>query len=105
MGLSDEDTLTQITEAVNFIAGRTPAVFGGDFNAEPDSQVAQIVKEAGFVDPFVALGIDPPPLTDPAINPTARIDFVWVRGLTPIHAQVPASLASDHRMVVVEVQP
>jgi endonuclease/exonuclease/phosphatase family metal-dependent hydrolase len=105
MGLSNEDTLTQITEAVNFIAGRTPAVFGGDFNAEPDSQVAQIVKEAGFVDPFVALGINPPPLTDPAINPTARIDFVWVRGLTPIYAQVPASLASDHRMVVVEVKP
>ncbi len=103
MGLSDEDTQTQIREALDFIGERSPATLGGDFNAEPGSPVAQAVEAAGFVDPFVALGIDPAPLTDPAINPTKRIDFVWVRGLQPVSAWVPDSLASDHRMVVVEV--
>lgn len=104
MGLFNEDTQTQIQEALEFINGRSPAVFGGDFNAEPDSPVGLAVRQAGFVDPFEALNIDPPPLTDPAINPLARIDLVWVRGVTPIQAQVPGSLASDHRMVVVEVE-
>lgn len=103
MGLADEDTQTQIREALDFIGGRSPATLGGDFNTEPGSPVAQAVESAGFVDPFVALEIDPAPLTDPAINPTKRIDFVWVRGLQPINAWVPDSLASDHRMVVVEV--
>lgn len=103
MGLADEDTQTQIREALDFIGERTPAMLGGDFNAEPGSPVARAVEAAGFVDPFVALGIDPAPPTDPAINPRKRIDFVWVRGLQPVNAWVPDSLASDHRMVVVEV--
>lgn len=104
MGLDDEDTELQIREALGFIGGRSPAYFGGDFNAGPDSQVVDLIKQAGFEDPFLTLGIDPPPLTAPAINPTQRIDFVWLRGLTAGSAWVSESLASDHRMVVVEVQ-
>jgi endonuclease/exonuclease/phosphatase family metal-dependent hydrolase len=104
LGLEDEDTQTQIREALEFIGNRTPATFGGDFNAEPGSPVVQAVEQAGFVDPFITLGIDPPPLTDPAIQPIKRIDYVWMRGLTPIEAWVPDSLASDHRMAVVEVE-
>ena len=103
MGLADEDTQTQIREALDFIGGRSPAMLGGDFNTEPGSPVARAVEAAGFVDPFVALDIAPAPPTDPAINPRKRIDFVWVRGLEPLDAWVPDSLASDHRMVVVEV--
>jgi len=104
MGLEDEDTLTQIHEALEFIGDQTLATFGGDFNAEPGSPVAQAVEAAGFVDPFIALEIDPPPLTDPAIQPDKRIDFVWSRGLQPVQAWVPDSLASDHRMVIVEFE-
>lgn len=104
LGLEDEDTQAQIREALSFIGENSPAVLGGDFNAELDSPVAQAIKQAGFSDPFVTLGIDPAPLTDPAINPTARIDFVWLRGLTPVDAWVPDSLASDHRMVLVEAE-
>ena len=103
MGLSDEDTGRQIQEALAFIGDRSPASFGGDFNAEPDSPVAAAVREAGFADPFTTLGIDPAPLTDPAVDPRSRIDFVWLRGLNPLQAWVPDSIASDHRMVVVEV--
>jgi endonuclease/exonuclease/phosphatase family metal-dependent hydrolase len=103
MGLSDEDTQRQITEALEFIGEKSPATFGGDFNTIPNTPVTIAIEEAGFVDPFVALDITPAPPTSPAINPRVRIDFVWLRDLTPLHAWVSESLASDHRMVVVEV--
>jgi len=103
MGLSDEDTLRQITEALVFIGDQTPASFGGDFNAEEDEPVAQAVVQAGFADPFGLLGMTPP-LTDPAIEPDQRIDYVWLRGLSPARAWVADSLASDHRMVVTEIE-
>jgi endonuclease/exonuclease/phosphatase (EEP) superfamily protein YafD len=96
--------MTQIGEALDFIGPSSPAVFGGDFNAEPESPVVAAVLQAGFADPFESLGIDPPPPTAPAIDPRDRIDYVWLRGLDPVHAWVSDSLASDHRMVVVEVE-
>jgi endonuclease/exonuclease/phosphatase (EEP) superfamily protein YafD len=49
------------------------------------------------------LGISPAPFTSPAIDPESRIDFVFVRDLIPVDAWVSESLASDHRMVVVEL--
>lgn len=105
LGLENEDTERQIREALAFIGDRSPAAFGGDFNNGPDSPVAELIRQAGFEDPFIRLGIEPAPPTDPAIHPTQRIDFVWLRDLTPVSARVPESLASDHRMVVVEVGP
>ena len=104
IGLTDEDTKRQIDEALQFIADRTPATFGGDFNVDPGSPVTEAIARAGFTDPFVALGVDPPPATAPAEEPRRRIDYVWLRGLTPVRAWVSGSLASDHRLVVVEVQ-
>ena len=102
MGLSDEDTERQITEALDFIGDHSPATFGGDFNAKMGSPVADAVEAAGFIDPFTVLEIDPAPPTSPAINPKSRIDFVWLRGLMPLRAWVSESLASDHRMVIAE---
>lgn len=102
LGLSDEDTQRQIDEALAFIGPRSPALFGGDFNAEPGGPVARAIEAAGFVDPFAALGIEPAPPTAPALDPRQRIDFVWLRGLEPLRAWVPEWLASDHRLVVVE---
>jgi endonuclease/exonuclease/phosphatase family metal-dependent hydrolase len=102
MGLSDEDTMQQIREALTFIGSQERVTFGGDFNAEPGSPVVEAIMDAGFVDPFLTLGLDPAPPTSPAIQPDSRIDFVWLRGLSPSAAQVSNSLASDHRLVVVE---
>jgi endonuclease/exonuclease/phosphatase family metal-dependent hydrolase len=104
LGLSNEDTMRQTTEALDFIGERKPAAFGADFNAHYEDPEAEAIRGAGFVDPFTQLGIDPIPNTSPAVQPDHRIDFVWVRGLTPVRAWVSESLASDHRMVVVEVE-
>ena len=103
LGLADEDTMGQVDEALTFIGDRNPASFGADFNAELDSPEIERIKDAGFADPFELLGISPAPFTSPAIDPESRIDFVFVRDLIPVDAWVPDSLASDHRMVVVEV--
>ena len=104
LGLEDEDTLRQVTEALAFIGDSTPATFGGDFNAELGTPVTDSVRAAGFEDPFAQLGIDPAPNTDPAVDPVKRIDYVWLRGTTARQAWVPDSTASDHRMVVTEIQ-
>lgn len=103
LGLSDENTLGQIDEALAFIGDAAPVCFGGDFNALPDSELVARVKSAGFIDPFPALGIDPPPPTSPAVEADKRIDYVFVRGLVPVRAWVSDSIASDHRLVVTEV--
>lgn len=50
------------------------------------------------------LGGFPPAPTDPAESSHKRIDYVWLGGLDPIDARVLDSLASDHRMVVVEAR-
>ncbi len=116
LGLEPEERARQLDAALPFLAdprgsaadpnGSTadpsgPAVFGGDFNATPDSPIYARIAGAGFVDPFLALGLDPPP-TAPAVNPSKRIDFVWLRDLEPLAARVLDSTASDHRPVVVE---
>ncbi len=102
LGLEPAERARQLDAALPFLAAHPgPAAFGGDFNSTPDSPVYARIAEAGFTDPFVALGLDSPP-TDPAINPTERIDFVWLRGLPPLGARVLDSLASDHRLVMVE---
>ena len=103
MGLSDEDTLRQIDEALAFIGPASPAMFGGDFNASPEDPEINAVRATGFADPFDLLGVENPAPTSPAIDPQERIDFVWLRGLIPRRAWVSDSLVSDHRMVVVEV--
>ncbi|HHS97661.1 MAG TPA: hypothetical protein ENK08_07145, partial [Chloroflexi bacterium] len=101
LGLEPEERARQLTDALAFIGEASPALLGGDLNSTPDSPVYARLTEAGFVDPFVALGIDPAP-TSPAIGPRNRIDFVWGRGLKPADAAVLDSLASDHRMVITE---
>jgi endonuclease/exonuclease/phosphatase family metal-dependent hydrolase len=102
LGLEPEERARQLDDALAYIGDASPAVFGADFNSTPDSPIYARIQAAGFDDPFVAGGLDPAP-TDPAIEPVKRIDFVWARGLDVRDGQVLDSLASDHRMVVVEL--
>ena len=102
LGLETEERARQLDDALAYIGAASPTVFGGDFNSTPDSPTYARIRAAGFDDPFVTGGFDPAP-TSPAIEPIERIDFIWARGLEARDAQVLDSLASDHRMVVVEL--
>jgi endonuclease/exonuclease/phosphatase family metal-dependent hydrolase len=103
MGLEPDERALQLDGALAFIGDASPAVFGGDFNATPDSATYARLRAEGFDDPFIVGGFEPEP-SSPAIEPSRRIDHVWVRGLQVTGAEVLSSLASDHRMVVVEVE-
>ncbi len=103
LGLEPEERATQLAEALDYIGATKPAALGGDFNATPDSPVYTRLVDTGMQDPFVAADQETA-LTSPAIVPTKRIDYVWLRGLSVRDAWVSDSTASDHRMVVVEVQ-
>jgi len=102
LGLTPEERDRQIAAALDFI-GEGRATLAGDLNATPDSPVCAAMRGQEFLDPFVTAGLDGA-CTSPAVNPRHRIDYVWVRGLEPAGAQVLDSLASDHRMVVVEAR-
>jgi endonuclease/exonuclease/phosphatase family metal-dependent hydrolase len=101
LGLTAEERAQQLTAALAFMQkGDRPALFGGDLNSTPDSPTYTTLIRTGWAD-SVAAGGFPELLTDPAINPTKRIDYVWWRGPWQVTgAAVPDSLASDHRLFV-----
>jgi endonuclease/exonuclease/phosphatase family metal-dependent hydrolase len=102
LGLSPAEREQQLAAALAFI-GEGRATLAGDLNATPDSAVYATMIAEGYTDPFVSGGF-PAELTSPAIEPQERIDYVWLRGLQPSDARVLDSLASDHRMVIVEAR-
>jgi endonuclease/exonuclease/phosphatase family metal-dependent hydrolase len=101
LGLTAEERAQQLTAALAFMQkSDRPALFGGDLNSTPDSPTYTTLIRTGWAD-SVAAGGFPELLTDPAINPTKRIDYVWWRGPWQVTgAAVPDSLASDHRLFV-----
>ena len=101
LGLSPDERARQIEDALTRLDldSGTPLVLGGDFNSTPDSPVYHRLVEAGFTDGAIAFDSSP---TSPSETPRERIDYAWIRGLKPTDAEVLDSLASDHRMVVVE---
>jgi endonuclease/exonuclease/phosphatase family metal-dependent hydrolase len=106
LGLSEAERARQMGAALAWLAQRSPrgpACLAGDLNSSPDSPTYRRLVETGFGDPFRELGLGDVP-TDPASAPDERIDYVWLRELTPLAAGVPDSLASDHRPVWVTVQ-
>ena len=103
LGLVGDERMRQLAAALRIVGDDDLAVLGGDLNSRPDSPEYATIEAAGFFDPFVVTG-SRPAFSDPAINPSKRIDYVWVRGAEPTGAWVSPSLASDHRLVVVELE-
>jgi endonuclease/exonuclease/phosphatase family metal-dependent hydrolase len=99
IGLESDEAARQVEQALEIIGDQPVVAFAGDFNLEHGDLPINSIKSVGFIDPFQALGMDPPPPTDPAVEPVRQIDFVWLRGLAPRSASVSESLASDHRLV------
>jgi endonuclease/exonuclease/phosphatase (EEP) superfamily protein YafD len=84
------------------LADSSPMMVGADLGASPDDLVYGQLLASGFVDPDTVLGIERG-FTTPARNPTLRHDYILTRGLIPLDARQVESMASDHRLVVVEV--
>lgn len=80
-----------------------PAVFAGDFNDTPGSRT-YIAMNENWADVWVSAGTGDG-FTIPSQAPNKRIDYLWSRQGSPLHAVqawVPPSTASDHLPVVAD---
>ncbi len=97
----ESQRLEQLGVLLSVSGNASPVVIAGDLAASPDDVVYQQLVLQGFSDPDQVLGIERG-FTFPADNPTLRQDYVLVKDLLPIDARQVDSVASDHRLVVVE---
>ncbi len=92
---ASEVRLEQVEQLLTFWNGRNPAIIAGDFNATPDSDVIQRLREAGFDDPGERLN-DAPTSKD-----RRRIDFIFTTaGLDVTEVVVVERWTSDHLPVI-----
>lgn len=80
-----------------------PAVFAGDFNDTPGSRTYHALSE-DWADVWRSAGTGEG-FTIPSQTPNKRIDYLWIRQDSPLHAVrawVPASTASDHLPLVAD---
>ena len=95
------DQARQLRSALHDID--TPVVIGGDMNGHPSDPAVEALTER-YDDAWRAAG-EGEGFTMPAELPTARIDFLFVGPvLRPLRAWTVPSTASDHVMVVAEVE-
>jgi endonuclease/exonuclease/phosphatase family metal-dependent hydrolase len=81
-----------------------PLVAGGDFNAEPGSEVHKRVLAAGLRDAWMECGAGDG-LTYPADKPIKRIDYLFLTGsVRCTTARVIETTISDHRPLLVSVR-
>ncbi|MDQ4079517.1 MAG: endonuclease/exonuclease/phosphatase family protein, partial [Gemmatimonadota bacterium] len=106
---SREDTwrrqeATVIVSTVTAARAMRPLILlGGDMNSTPESVVQQMVRGAGLRDAFAECGRGAG-LTFPSDSAVKRIDYLYLTGMARCsRAEVPATRASDHRPLVVDV--
>jgi endonuclease/exonuclease/phosphatase family metal-dependent hydrolase len=79
-----------------------PHVLMGDFNMEPDNEKLQPIYER-LTD--TAEYFKEAKLSFPSDNPNRKIDFIFVsKDLKVTYADIPDIIASDHRMVVADIE-
>lgn len=94
--------LDQLDTVLGVWNGQGRTLIMGDFNAKPDSEEYAKLAATGLRDLVKEAGNDVH--TYPASAPVKRIDYAFGSpDLQLIRAEVPASLASDHLPVLVEV--
>jgi endonuclease/exonuclease/phosphatase family metal-dependent hydrolase len=105
----DETYRLQEVEHVLTLVARSqksglPLVAGGDFNAEPGSQVHKRVLASGLRDAWMECGSGDG-FTYPADKPIKRIDYLFLAdGLRCTSARVIETQISDHRPLLVTVR-
>jgi len=104
LGLSGEERRRHAAELIGVLGDDGPTVLGGDRNDLPGRGAALILAER-FEDSWRGEGGE----TFPAGNPSARIDYLFTRGIRPERAWVPEgehpAEASDHLPLVVDLEP
>ena len=104
LGLSGEERKRHAAELVGVLADHGPTVLGGDLNELPGRGAALVLAE-GFEDCWRGGGGE----TFPSRDPSARIDYLFARGISPVRAWVPEGEdqagASDHLPLVVDLEP
>lgn len=83
--------------------GDAPVMALGDFNDVPGSATHEALTTAGLIDVWRAVG-EGDGATIPVTAPNRRIDWVLVRGLEPLRAEVLKTDASDHLPVAATVR-
>lgn len=100
--IQEVEQLVALADSLRGAGG--PVVLGGDLNAEPDSDVIALLRAAGWQDAWDACGAGDG-LTFPASAPVKRIDYLFISaGLECVHAEVIATVASDHRPLLVHLR-
>lgn len=85
------------------VAPGAPVIVGGDFNSVPESDIhASFVQH--FQDAWEQCGTGEG-FTFPADTTVRRIDYLYLRGLRCTAAEVVDTQASDHRPLLVVVEP
>lgn len=96
--------LSQCKALLKQIGKKTgPVILAGDFNAGRKSQSVGLLLDSGF-----QILTNSQTNTFPSDNPKVEIDFIMSKGLSFArftHKVVEEKMASDHRPVLVELQP
>jgi endonuclease/exonuclease/phosphatase family metal-dependent hydrolase len=102
----EEDTAIrqqQSPEIVKFWNQRPRTIFIGDLNATPDAKEIGMLRDAGLLDAFAAIGKGNG-FSWPSDKPNQRIDYIWYSpDLNVRDLQMPPSTASDHLGVAVTI--
>ena len=101
LGLNRDERVDQVKEICRLVRNLDgPVVLLGDFNDFPDSPpIQELLSGTDLVDVTTA------DATFQAPEPTAKIDFIFARGLAPTGpSRVIRSMVSDHLPVVVDLE-
>ncbi len=96
-----EVRLRQLAVLLDMQSSVAQRVLAGSLSAAPTDLVVQQILQAGYTDPDQQLGIERG-FTTPADVPALRHDYVFGASLIPLDSRQVDSIASDHRLVVVE---
>ncbi len=103
---SREETfrLQEVAKLIEAADQTEPALVGGDFNAEPESETRRQMAAKGYRDSWAECGSGSE-LTFPASAPVKRIDYLFLTGEVRCGAaQVLDTTASDHRPLLVTIE-
>lgn len=86
----------QATKVRDYFGSRSPLILTGDFNAPPTDALSKKFVSAGWTDTGAKYANQP-------THGTARIDYIYTRGVTTTSGSVLSSTLSDHRPLVMRM--